>query len=365
MQRLPPWTDEFIILGFTGLVHLSHLIDAIIDEGDLDTSSPPDNVPELFKRIGTASNKARADDRTWRVASMTELMEPVTGAMSVQKCLTHSIRRKHIMDAGDTCRLEALVLRTFSPRFLHSSRTGEFANSLIMPEATRSLIESEALALSNASAQKLAPKKSCVDFVVRAVGKRWRMIEFPTELKSLPVGQEDCLEFWETLCAFSFGSDSQRKTAFSTLHLSVLESYTHLSTMLTDNCHRQPSERLEFDYLAVEMYMPGQHPLSLSTMETLDSLVALLELKRLSEGKIISLVPENIKFHMIWTDYIMLLSRMQRARKRFLVPWLTKLKPSILYIFRKQSINSVQYWTQALRLIYTICMKQLSNLVRK
>ena len=99
------------------------------------------------------------------------------------------------MDAGNTCRLEALVLRTFSPRFLHSSRTGEFANSLIMPEATRSLIESEALALSNASAQKLAPKKSCVDFVVRAVGKRWRMIEFPTEFMSLPVGQEDCLEF--------------------------------------------------------------------------------------------------------------------------------------------------------------------------
>ena len=56
--------DEFIVLGFTGLVHLSHLIDAIIDEGDLDTSSPPDNVPELFKQIGIASNKARADDRT-------------------------------------------------------------------------------------------------------------------------------------------------------------------------------------------------------------------------------------------------------------------------------------------------------------
>ena len=166
-----------------------------------------------------------------------------------------------------------------------------------MPEATRSLIESEALALSNASAQKLAPKKSCVEFVVRAVGKRWRMIEFPTEFMSLPVGQEDCLEFWETLCAFSFGSNSQRKTALSTLHLSVPESYTHLSTMLTDNCHRQPSERLEFYYLAVEMYMPGHNPLSLSTMETLDSLVALLELKRLSEGKINSLVPDNIKFH--------------------------------------------------------------------
>jgi hypothetical protein len=159
--------DEFIILGFIGLVHLSHLIDAIIDEGDLDTSSPPDNVPELFKQIGTASNKARADDRTWRVASITELVEPVTGAMFVQKRLTHSIRRKHIMDAGDSCRLEALVLRTFSPRFLHSSRTGEFANSLIMPEATKSLIESDALALSNASAQKLVPKKNCVDFLVR------------------------------------------------------------------------------------------------------------------------------------------------------------------------------------------------------
>ena len=32
--------DEFIVLGFTGLVHLSHLIDAIIDEGDL-TRPPP------------------------------------------------------------------------------------------------------------------------------------------------------------------------------------------------------------------------------------------------------------------------------------------------------------------------------------
>ena len=94
------------------------------------------------------------------------------------------------MDAGDSCCLEALVLHTFSPRFMHSVRTGEFANSLIMPEATRSLIESEALALSNASAQKLALKKNCVDFVVRAVGKRWRMIEFPTEFMSLPVGQE-------------------------------------------------------------------------------------------------------------------------------------------------------------------------------
>ena len=289
--------DECIILGFTGLVHLSHLIDAIIEEGDLDTSSSPDNVPELFKQIEAASNKARADERTWRVASMTELVEPATGAMSVQKCLTHSIRRRHIMDAGDNCRLEALVLRTFSPRFLHASRTAEFANALIMPEATRSLIEAEARALNNASAQKLALKKSCVEFVVRAIGKRWRMIEFPAEFMSLPIGQEDSLEFWETLCAFSFGSESQRKMAFSTLHLSVLESYTHLSTMLTDNCHRQPSERLEFYYLAVEMYMPGQNPLSLSTMESLDSLVALLELKRLSEGKANSLVPDNIKFH--------------------------------------------------------------------
>ena len=196
------------------------------------------------------------------------------------------------MDAGDNCSLEALILRTFSPRFMHSVRTGEFAISPIVPEATTRTIESEALALSNASAQKLALKKNCVDFVVRAVGKRWRMIEFATEFMSLPVGQEDCLEFWETLCAFSFGSDSQRKTAFSTLHLSVLESYTHLSTMLTDYCHRQHLERLEFYYLAVEMYMPGQNPLSLSTMETLDSLVSLLELKRLSEGKSNSLVSQ-------------------------------------------------------------------------
>jgi hypothetical protein len=43
--------------------------------------------------------------------------------------------------------------------------------------------------------------------------------------------------------------------------------------------------------------MPGQNPLSLSTMETLDSLVSLLELKRLSEGKSNSLEPDNIKFH--------------------------------------------------------------------
>ena len=39
--------DEFIVLGYTSLVHLSHLVDAIIDEGDLDTSIAPDNVPEL------------------------------------------------------------------------------------------------------------------------------------------------------------------------------------------------------------------------------------------------------------------------------------------------------------------------------
>ena len=97
-------------------------------------------TPELSKQIEIASNKARADARTWRVASMTELVEPVTSTMSVQKCLTHNIRRKHLMDAGDNCSLEALVLRTFSPRFMHRIRTGEFANSLIMPEATRSLI---------------------------------------------------------------------------------------------------------------------------------------------------------------------------------------------------------------------------------
>ena len=53
-----------------------------------------DNVLELFKQIETARDKARADNRTWRVASMTELVEPVTGSMTVQKALTHSIRRK-------------------------------------------------------------------------------------------------------------------------------------------------------------------------------------------------------------------------------------------------------------------------------
>ena len=123
------------------------------------------------------------------------------------------------------------------------------------------------------------------------------MIEFPAEFMSLPVGQEDCLEFWETLCAFSFGSEPQKKTAFSTLHLSVLECYKYLSTMLTDHCHRQPLERLEFYYLAVEMYMPGQNPSSLSTMGALDPLVSSLELKRRAEGKANSLVPDNLKFH--------------------------------------------------------------------
>ena len=242
-------SEEFIILGHTSLVHLSHLVDAIIEEGDLDTSSPPDNVPELFKQIEIALGKARADDRTWRLASMTELVEPITGSMTVQKSLTHSIRRKHLMTAGDNCNLEALVLRTFSPRFIHSIRTEEFANSQIVPEAARSLIESEeARALNNASAQTLALKKNCVEFVVRAVGRKWQMIEFPAEFMSLPVarahvGQEDCLEFWETLCAFSFGSESQRKTAFSTLHLSVLESYKYLSTMLTDHCMPQAASR--------------------------------------------------------------------------------------------------------------------------
>ena len=43
--------------------------------------------------------------------------------------------------------------------------------------------------------------------------------------------------------------------------------------------------------------MPGQNPLSLSTMGALDPLVALLELKRLSEGKSSVLVPDVIKFH--------------------------------------------------------------------
>ena len=99
----------------------------------------------------------------------------------------------------------------------------------------------------------------------------------------------------DTLC-FLFGSETQKKKAFSTLHISILESYKHLSTMLTDHCHMQPLERLEFYYLAVELYMPGQNPLSLSTMGALDPLVSSLELKRLSEGKSSLLVPNVIKF---------------------------------------------------------------------
>ena len=83
---------------------------------------------------------------------MTELVEPVTGAMSVQKCLTHSIRRRHLMNAEDNCNLDALILRTFAPRFMHLPRTGEFSNSLILSQAARSMIEAEALALNNASA---------------------------------------------------------------------------------------------------------------------------------------------------------------------------------------------------------------------
>ena len=158
---------------------------------------------------------------------MTELDEPATSAMSVQKCLTHSIRRRHLMNAGDNCNPEALILRTFSPRFMHLPRTAEFSHSLTLPEAARSMIETEALALNNASAMK----KKCVDFVVRAVGRKWQMIEFPAEFMSLPVGQEVCLE-------------SQKKKAFSTLHISILEIYKHLSTMLMDRCHRQPLERL-------------------------------------------------------------------------------------------------------------------------
>ena len=31
--------EEFIMLGCTGLVHLSHLVDAIIEEGELDTTN--------------------------------------------------------------------------------------------------------------------------------------------------------------------------------------------------------------------------------------------------------------------------------------------------------------------------------------
>ena len=69
----------------------------------MDTSNAPDNVPELFKQIEIARDKARADNRTWRVASMTELVEPAGGSMSVQKAITHSIRRKHLMVPEDSC----------------------------------------------------------------------------------------------------------------------------------------------------------------------------------------------------------------------------------------------------------------------
>ena len=82
--------DEFIVLSYIGLVHLSHLVDAIIDEGDLDTSNAPDNVLELFKQIEIASGKARADDRTWRVASMTELVDPVAGPMTEDRAEIHN-----------------------------------------------------------------------------------------------------------------------------------------------------------------------------------------------------------------------------------------------------------------------------------
>jgi len=62
--------EEFIMLGHTGLEHLSHLVDAIIEEGELDTSSAPDNVPELFKQFEIASERARAARTTahggWR-----------------------------------------------------------------------------------------------------------------------------------------------------------------------------------------------------------------------------------------------------------------------------------------------------------
>ena len=65
--------------------------------------------------------------------------------------------------------------------------------------------------------------------------------------------------------------------------------------MLIDRCQRQPPERLEFYCLAVESYMPGQNPLFLSTMGTLDPLVSSLELKRLSEGKSDLLVPDILE----------------------------------------------------------------------
>ena len=75
---------------------------------------------------------------------MTELVDPVAGPMTVQKSITHNIRRKHLMNPDDNCHLEALVLRTFSPRLTHAARTSEFSNSLILPEAARTMIESEA-----------------------------------------------------------------------------------------------------------------------------------------------------------------------------------------------------------------------------
>ena len=37
--------EEIVMLGYTGLVHLSHLSDAIIEEGESDTTNAPDNVP--------------------------------------------------------------------------------------------------------------------------------------------------------------------------------------------------------------------------------------------------------------------------------------------------------------------------------
>ena len=94
------------------------------------------------------------------------------------------------MISEDSCNLEELVLRTCT--FLLGSCTVGVLQSSQMPLYCRRqqgplMIESEALALdlNNASAQTLALKKSCVDFVVRAVGKKWQTIDFPAEFMSL------------------------------------------------------------------------------------------------------------------------------------------------------------------------------------
>ena len=87
-------------MGCTGLTNLSHMVDPIIDEGELDTANALDNIPEQFRQIEIAREKARADNRTWRVTSMTELVEPPSGSVSAQKSIAHAIKRKHLMTPG-------------------------------------------------------------------------------------------------------------------------------------------------------------------------------------------------------------------------------------------------------------------------